>query len=154
MFKDTEKELKRLEEELLAQEEEDEASRQSDEEYEDGYDQDWEEMFDEAPAENAGQEEDWQDMTRVFYGGVEGWQDETRVYNTDALQAQQQANRSCGGRIYNTDKTDEDLSDYGEQIREPAGKSLTGLMVTAALLTAGILGVVIFWLVRYGGVLG
>ncbi len=154
MFKDTEKELKRLEEELLAEEEQDEAVEEMDEAYEDTYDEDWEEMFDQGSDENVQKEDNWQDMTQIFYGGDPDWQDKTRVFNVDALQAQQQAAQSSAGNIYNADKTDEDLESYGQQVQEPARKSLTGLVVTAVLLTAGILGVVIWWLVRFGGAFG
>ena len=153
MFKDTEKELKRLEEELLAEEAEDTAAEETEEAYEDTCDENWEEVFNQAQAETDPQEEDWQDMTRIFYGGDEDWQDKTRVFNVDALQAQQSA-QSSAKNVYNTDKADDDLEEYTQQVEAPARKGVTGLVVTAALLTAGILGVVIWWLVRFGGAFG
>lgn len=150
MFKDTEKELKRLEEELLAEEAEDEAAEDMEEAYEDTYEEDWEEAFDQPSAE---QEDNWQDMTQIFYGGDEDWQDKTRVFNVDAVQARQEA-QSSPRNVYNTDKADEDLKDYTQKLEQPARKGIAGLVVTAALLTAGILGIVIWWLVRFGGVFG
>ncbi len=149
MFKDTEKELKRLEEELLAEEEEDEAAET--ETYDEACDEDWDEML----QQNEDQDEDMDmDMTRVFYGGSSDWQDETRVFNVDAVQAQRQAAADTGSHIYNADNTDEDLDDYAQQVQEPKRKGVAGLVVTAVLLTAAILGVVIWWLIRFGGALG
>ena len=56
-------------------------------------------------------------------------------------------------RIYNADRTDVDMKDYTEQILENTG-SLTGLSITAAVLAAGIVGVLLWWFLRYGGILG
>ncbi len=153
MFKDTEKELKRLEEELLAEEELDEETEELDDAQQETYDdtEDWDGMFEQDEAEEPQED---MDMTRIFYGGEPDWQDRTRVFNVDALQAQQEAQEHCADHIYNADNTDEDLQDYASQVEEPARKSMTGLVVTAMLLTAGILGVVIWWLIRFGGALG
>ncbi len=154
MFKDTEKELKRLEEELLAEEELDEETEAvPDDAEQETYDdtEDWDEMFEQDQTEEPQED---MDMTRIFYGGEPDWQDRTRVFNVDALQAQQEAKEHCADHIYNADNTDEDLQDYASQVEEPARKSMTGLVVTAMLLTAGILGVVIWWLIRFGGALG
>ena len=56
-------------------------------------------------------------------------------------------------RIYNADRTDVDIKDYTEQVMENTG-SLTGLSITAAVLAAGIIGVLLWWFLRYGGILG
>lgn len=52
-------------------------------------------------------------------------------------------------RAYNTDKTDRDLDAYSDDVYEPKKESLTGLLVTAALLLLGIAGVLMWWVVRF-----
>ncbi len=54
---------------------------------------------------------------------------------------------------YNSDVTDEDLDEYCEQVLEPPKPSYTGLVILACLLALGILGFVIFMLLRAGGFL-
>ncbi len=56
-------------------------------------------------------------------------------------------------RIYNTDQLDVDLEEYTQQVQEEP-KSLTGLLITATALAAGVIGVLVWWLVRYGAMLG
>ena len=55
------------------------------------------------------------------------------------------------GRVYNTDKTDTDLDKVAEAVHSGEKKSLTGLIVTAAALAAGIVAVIVWWIIRYGG---
>lgn len=54
-------------------------------------------------------------------------------------------------RVYNTDKTDEDLEEFSKTIMTEEKKSLTGLAVTVIVLLAAILGVIAFWMARYRG---
>lgn len=56
-------------------------------------------------------------------------------------------------RIYNADQLDVDLEDYAELVQEEP-KSLTGLVIAAVALAAGVIGVLVWWLVRYGALLG
>ncbi len=56
-------------------------------------------------------------------------------------------------RIYNADPLDVDLEDYARQVQE-APKSLTGLIIAAAALAAGVIGILVWWLLRYGAMLG
>ncbi|MBQ4641517.1 MAG: hypothetical protein IJB47_02765 [Oscillospiraceae bacterium] len=55
--------------------------------------------------------------------------------------------------FYNTDHTDVELEEYAQQVQEDT-RGLTGLTVTAILLAAGIVGILIWWVLRYGGMLG
>ena len=71
--------------------------------------------------------------------------DETQVFHWEPEELQR------SGRVYNTDRTDEDLQQFAEQVRDGGKKSLTGWIVTAAVLAAGIVAVVIWWILRYGG---
>lgn len=71
--------------------------------------------------------------------------DETQVFHWQPEELQR------SGRVYNADKTDEDLLQFSEQVRGGEKKSLTGLIITAAVLAAGIVAVVIWWILRYGG---
>ena len=57
------------------------------------------------------------------------------------------------GHIYNSDVTDEDLDEYCEAVLEEPGRSYSGLVILACLLALGILGMVIYLLLRYGGIL-
>lgn len=71
--------------------------------------------------------------------------DETQVFHWQPEELIQ------SGRVYNADKTDEDLQQFSEQVRNGGKKNLTGWIVTAAVLAAGIVAVVIWWILRYGG---
>ena len=53
--------------------------------------------------------------------------------------------------VYNTDRTDEDLEEFSKTVMTEEKKSLTGLAVTVIVLLAAILGVIVFWMVRYRG---
>ena len=55
-----------------------------------------------------------------------------------------------GRRIYNTDRTDTDLDDYSNQVYQPKKSSDIKLLTAIAFtLAAAILGVVIWWVIRY-----
>ena len=71
--------------------------------------------------------------------------DETQVFHWQPVELKK------AGRIYNTDKTDEDLEQFSEAVHSGEKKSLTGWIITAVALAAGIVAVVIWWIVRYGG---
>lgn len=120
MFKDTEKELKRLEAELLAEEEMDEQQ--------------------EAYAPDGEFSDTWADDTQIF---------ECVPQYRDAVNGYEAADH-----IYNSDDLDEDLDAFSQEVREPRKNSITGLLITALLLTAGILAVVAWWLIRYWEVFG
>ena len=53
-------------------------------------------------------------------------------------------------RSYNADKTDVDPQELAQELSRPTS-SLTGLIVTAGLLTLGIFLVICWWLIRYMG---
>lgn len=57
------------------------------------------------------------------------------------------------GQIYNTDITDEDLEEYCEAVLEEPANSYTGLILLACGLAFCILCVIIFLLLRSGGIL-
>ena len=125
MFKDREKELRRLEEELLAQEQEE---QDADQETQADFDTD-------AP-------------TMVFHQSDEDLTEEIRriLNESDRRQAQPV-------RAYNTDRSDMDLDDYSEQVYQPRKKdhSMLYLSLLAAVLTLCIVIVVLIWLRRYLG---
>lgn len=58
-----------------------------------------------------------------------------------------------GYTAYNTDVTDEDLDEYCQQVREAPKKDNTGLVILACLLALGVLGMVIYLMLRSGGIL-
>lgn len=59
-------------------------------------------------------------------------------------------NFANGYRAYNSDQVDLDLNQYSDEVyNEPKKESLTGLLITASVLLAGIAGVLIFWVIRY-----
>lgn len=133
MFKDAQKELKRLEE-LLEEEEEELSEEESDEESEEEFDGEYEEE----PQDDVDEfdEEEWEQIrsTLVFRSGAEKFR-------------QQLAAQQAGSRAYNSDRTDLDPEDLEEELS--GGKSLTGLVVLTVLLTLGIVGMVIWFLLRY-----
>lgn len=77
---------------------------------------------------------------------LEQTSDETQVFRWQPEELQR------SGRMYNSDRTDEDLQQFSEQVRGGEKKSLTGLIIIAAILAAGIVAVVIWWILRYGGI--
>jgi len=61
-------------------------------------------------------------------------------------------NYASGYRAYNTDTCDTDLEQYSEQVRKEDKRS-GGLVALACLLAAGIIAVLLWWLLRYRGLL-
>lgn len=55
-------------------------------------------------------------------------------------------------RLRNTDAVDVDMDDYSTRVLERE-KSTIPLVITAALLTTGIVALAIWWLIRLGGLL-
>lgn len=56
------------------------------------------------------------------------------------------------GQAYNADSVDVDLEEFSEQVRQPK-KDHSGLVILVCLLALGVLGVLIFLMLRYGGFL-
>ena len=138
MFKDRNEELQRLEQALLEDEEEEVSlaeepgEEDESEEYDEEYDEDYEEDYDE---EDIFPEYDYED---------------TRAAQ-DPVAYQHYSN---GYRAYNSDDCDEDLDAFSEDVYEAEEeRSNTGLVILACLLALGILGMVIFMLLCYGGIL-
>lgn len=52
-------------------------------------------------------------------------------------------------RIYNADQLDVDLEEYAEAVQQEP-KGMNGLIITAAALAAGVVGILVWWLLRYG----
>ncbi len=71
----------------------------------------------------------------------------------DALLDACEEQESENVQIYNTDRTDTDLEAFSDAVMEGESKSLMGLVITAAVLTAAVAGVLICWLIRYGGLI-
>ena len=54
------------------------------------------------------------------------------------------------GRIYNSDITDRDLEAYSQEVYEPKKQSdILALSILALALATAIIGVVIWWILRY-----
>lgn len=101
MFKDTEKELKRIEEELLQEEQ--------------AIPTDTDELIAQLREELDG----------------EAYIDDSQAYNAD--------------------RVDVDPEELSQALEQPQKERLTGLVVAALLLTAGILGILAWWAVRLLG---
>lgn len=123
MFKDRNKELQRLEQALL-EEEKDEISEE-------------EEVFEED--EDLLTDETLDELLEDVAPGKNSvpYQNYSNDY----------------GHIYNSDVTDDDLDEYCEDVLAEPAPSYTGLVILACLLALGILGMIIFLLLRYGGIL-
>lgn len=130
MFRDTLEELKRLEAQLLAEEDapiEEEAAEEID-------DIQLEELL-RSISDDGEEEVDAFDKTTVFDSSVRNYANHYKAYNTD--------------------KTDEDLDRYSEEVRNPdSNRGVLGLSIVALLLMAGILAVLVWWLVRFQGLMG
>jgi len=123
MFRDASEELARLEAELLA-----------------------EEMPEEPAEEELLPEEEEEDIlplyedTRPAQGRVV-YQNYSNHYGADLR------NYASGYRAYNSDISDEDLDSYAEEVRQGRKSgSNTGLLIATSLLTLGIVGVLLYWL--------
>ena len=57
------------------------------------------------------------------------------------------------GSYYNTDAADVDLDAVSQELFDCEEPKLTGLLITAASLTFGIFLVLLWWILRYLGVL-
>lgn len=132
MFKDAKEELKRIESELLAEEALDQENTPQEEPADD-------ELLDDATL-NALLEETQtigDAATYINYSNqyITAQDDKTRVF-----------------QIYNTDKSDPKLDDYADAVlEEPRSGKFTGLIVTAAILSAGIVGILVWWVFHYWG---
>ncbi len=70
--------------------------------------------------------------------------DETQVFHWDPEKVK-------NARVYNTDKMGGDLDSYSETVHDGEKQNLTGLIITAIALATGIVLVLIWWIIRYGG---
>ena len=133
MFKDAQKELKRLEE-LLEEEEEEGSEEEPEEEFDEAFFGEYED--EPQNDDDEFDEEEWEQIhaTLVFRSGAEKFR-------------QQLAAQQAGSRAYNSDRTDLDPEDLEEELS--GEKSLTGLGALTVLLTLGIVGMVIWFLLRY-----
>lgn len=52
-------------------------------------------------------------------------------------------------RVYNADRCDEDLEDYTERVLADEEQGTSGLTITALLLALGVLGVILWFLLKY-----
>ena len=125
MFRDAKEELERLESELLAEEEVESQEEKL------------------LPEETL--DELLQDTRAVQSGGV--YSNFSNGYGRNLR------NYASGYQAYNSDKCDEDLDTFSEAVRAPKRSGLTGWVVLALLLLAGIFAVLIWYLVQYGGIL-
>lgn len=127
MFRDAQEELKRLDAQLLA--EEDEPIQEEEEAPEDIR---LEELL---KAIEEDEKDEVLSRTTVPEGGIRNYANHYKAYNTD--------------------KTDEDLDRYSQQVRQTGNnRGVFGISVLALLLMAGILAVLVWWLVRFQGLFG
>lgn len=134
MFRDTQEELKRLEAQLLAEEDEPVEEETGEKEEEEIDDIQLEELL-------KSISEDEEEEVEEFF--------KTTVIDSSVR------NYANHYKAYNTDKTDEDLDSYSEEVRNPdSNRGVLGLSIVALLLMAGILAVLVWWLVHFQGLIG
>ena len=129
MFRDRQEELDRLQEQLLEEdpEELEEEYEDEDEEYLDA------EVDDLLAANDQGENPQTYNNYSNDYG-------------------RQLRNYASGYKAYNSDRTDEDLEEYSQQVHHPQKeKGITGLLILAMLLLLGIGGVLAWMLMRMKG---
>ena len=133
MFQDTKEELARLEAELL--EDDEDITEQEDPE----------ELLETIIQEVHQEEPVDMDATQAFLGS----------HYTGNIPPVPKAPERQDSKAYNGDRVEPEARFYEEEAYgEQRQGSITGLLVTAAVLSTGILAVVIFWMIRYWGVLG
>ena len=125
MFRDTKKELDRLQEQLL--EEEEELPEEEDDEFPD--EEDLEHLLDE-----------------------DGAMPDAPVYrNFSNDYGRGLRNFASGYRAYNADKTDTDLDEYSRKVYEAKKKPVGCCGVVAVLAAAAAVAVAIWWYLQGGG---
>lgn len=132
MFHDAQEELKRLEAELLA--EEAPAGEPED-----------------TPAQDDLLDEESLDALLAQTQRIETPEGASVYQNYSNDFGKNLRNYASGYRAYNTDRTDEDLEEFSQQVYSPKKKGLAGLVITALLLTAAIFAVLCYLVLRFGG---
>ena len=56
-------------------------------------------------------------------------------------------------KVYNTDVLDTNLEEFSRRVERPKGDGLTGLVILAIFLTAGVVCAVIWWVLRLRGII-
>ena len=81
--------------------------------------------------------------------------EEQPAQEDDDLLSDEMLNELLGMNVqaYNTDKVDTKPEEISQQLQQPEEPKLTGLLVTAGLLTAGIFLVICWWVFRYLGII-
>lgn len=83
-------------------------------------------------------------------------EDETRIGDLEDSEYKNASNDYGNYQAYNADHTDIDPAELAAQLREPEQEvpRLRGLKILALLLTLGIVGIVVFWIIylNTGGV--
>lgn len=127
MFRDAKDELRRLEAELLAEEQREAVEA--------------EEAYADALLEEFLNEEDEEEI--LF--------DEEPVYRDHPGSMYRNYSNNYGRDFdsYNTDKADEDLDDYSEEVYSGGKDSVKGLLITAMCLLIGIFGVLLYLYFRF-----
>ena len=133
MFQDAKEELKRLEQQLLAEEDEP-VQEESTEDISSEELEELKQLLESDSEEPMITEDDDFDTVRNFDGQVRNFANNYKAYNSD--------------------KTDTDLESYSEEVRYPSkDRSESFLTVLALVRLAGILGILVWWLVRFKGLL-
>ena len=71
--------------------------------------------------------------------------------DTDELLAQLHKELDEDVPVYNTDQVDTDVQEFSRRVQEPAAENLKGLLIAAVCLTAGIVALTLWWVVRLLG---
>ena len=156
MFKDTDRELARLSEELLMAEQEDESDQYEEEEDYEDYDEEVDEEFDEAYEEENEEEygDEEQAPPEYIYDDTRAAQGPAVYQNYSNDYGRNLRNYASGYRAYNSDDCDEDLDSFSEEVyEEPQEKSNTGLVVLVCILATILGAAALFAVLKYKGVL-
>lgn len=123
MYRDTEEQLRRLQEQLLEEEEPAEEEAQ---------------LLDEDTAD------DWLEDSRIK---------DARVYqNFSNGYGKQLRNYASGYKAYNSDVTDTDLERYSEEVRQPKKPGCLGYLAAAMLILAAAVVALLWWYWKRGGI--
>lgn len=132
MFKDAERELRRLEAELLAQEEEE---YYDEDEYEEDYGDEYEE-----------------DDGLLSEETLDGLLDDSPAIGSAYRNHANGYGQAKSVPVYNSDRLDRDPDDISREVlNTPRERGVAGLAVLAIVLALGILGVVLWWVGQYWG---
>ena len=92
-------------------------------------------------------------LSEELWEDIEEELTEEEIPEDENLLSEETLNQLLDIDVHNADKTDVGPDELSEEIMRPEPPRLTGLILTATLLSTGICLLLLWWVLRYFGVL-